>query len=81
MRAGIKTQRLIIHPEDVGLETAIADDVRGGTAEENAISFAASSRAHADPQRDVVLLNAAAALFAAEIVSSCAKACPTPLKR
>ena len=49
-------------PESVGIELVSLDDLRGGTADENAaISTAVLSDARG-PHRDVVLLNAAASL-------------------
>ncbi len=57
-----------ISPEDAGLPTATADAIRGGTPEQNAALLAATLKGQRGPVRDVVLLNAAAALMAADAV-------------
>ncbi len=51
-----------VTPEDAGLSTARLDDLLGGTAEENAAAIRALLKGQPSPFRDVVLLNAAAAL-------------------
>ncbi|MBI2829821.1 MAG: anthranilate phosphoribosyltransferase [Chloroflexi bacterium] len=62
-----------IRPESFGLSRASLTDLKGGTAAENAtILRKILSGAAAGPQRDVVLLNAAAALFAGDKVASLA---------
>jgi anthranilate phosphoribosyltransferase len=51
-------------PQDFGLPRAALDDVRGGDAEENArILLDILSRKERGPKRDLVLLNAGAALY------------------
>jgi anthranilate phosphoribosyltransferase len=57
-----------ISPQDAGLPTAAADAIRGGTPEQNAAVLAATLKGERGPVRDVVLLNAAAALMAADAV-------------
>jgi len=57
-----------ISPEDAGLPTAPADAIRGGTPEQNAAVLAATLKGEPGPIRDVVVLNAAAALMAADVV-------------
>jgi anthranilate phosphoribosyltransferase len=57
-----------ISPQDAGLPTAAADAIRGGTPEQNAAVLAATLKGERGPVRDVVLLNAAAALVAADAV-------------
>jgi anthranilate phosphoribosyltransferase len=70
VKAGRATERLELRPEDVGLGVADMADLMGGTAEENAeITRGVLAGTHG-PKRDVVLLNAAAALFAAEVVGN-----------
>lgn len=54
-----------ISPEDAGLSRANADDLKGGTPEENAIAMTALLDGAMTPYRDIVLLNAAAALIVA----------------
>lgn len=57
-----------ITPEDAGLPRSRADELRGGTPAENAEVTRAILAGRAGPPRDVVLLNAAAALVAAGTV-------------
>jgi anthranilate phosphoribosyltransferase len=61
--AGI--ERREIRPGDVGLQAASTSDLAGGTAEENARLIERLLDGETGPRRDVVLLNAAAALVAA----------------
>lgn len=51
-------------PEDVGLRRAAVQTVRGGTPAENAAALRRMLGGEAGPARDIVLLNAAAALLA-----------------
>jgi len=57
-----------IRPEDFGLAPAPAESIRGGDARENAAIVRAVLGGEVGPRRDVVLLNAAAALAVAEAV-------------
>ncbi|MBP2019297.1 anthranilate phosphoribosyltransferase [Symbiobacterium terraclitae] len=67
MRDGfVQTYRVV--PEDVGLSRAPREYIRGGTKEENARITEAVLSGEPGPRRDVVLLNAAAALLAADRV-------------
>jgi len=59
------TTRYQLAPEDVGLEPAPVAAVRGGDAGENATIMRAILAGESGPRRDIVLLNAAAALYAA----------------
>lgn len=59
-----------IHPEDVGIARAPREYIRGGTKEENARITEAILAGETGPRRDVVLLNAAAALLASGQVKS-----------
>jgi anthranilate phosphoribosyltransferase len=52
-----------LHPSDVGLPKVSLDALQGGTAEENAAILRRVLGGEAGPARDVVLLNAGAALF------------------
>lgn len=59
-----------ITPDDVGISRAPREYLRGGTKEENARITEAILAGETGPRRDVVLLNAAAALVAAGEVKS-----------
>lgn len=59
-----------ITPEDLGIRRAPREFIRGGTPAENATITEAILSGEVGPRRDVVLLNAAAALLAAERVKS-----------
>jgi anthranilate phosphoribosyltransferase len=54
-----------IHPSDFGIATCKADDLKGGDAKENAAITVEVLQGQKGPRRDIVLLNAAAALAAA----------------
>jgi anthranilate phosphoribosyltransferase len=54
-----------IEPEDFGLPRAIPDDIRGGEVQENARIVLSVLQGERGARRDMVLLNAAAALVAA----------------
>ena len=54
-----------IHPSDFGLATGKAEDLKGGDAKENAAITVDVLKGQKGPRRDIVLLNAAAALAAA----------------
>jgi anthranilate phosphoribosyltransferase len=59
-------RRMEITPQDFGLETSPLDELRGGSAEENAaIIKAVLSGTRRDGARDLVLMNAAASLHVA----------------
>ena len=60
-----KTSEYEISPEDAGLKAASLQDIKGGTPEENAARLRAVLDGEKGPLRDVVVLNAAAALVAA----------------
>lgn len=60
---GIRTYE--VEPEEVGLQRGRPEDMSGGTAQENAAIALAVLGGERGPRRDVVLLNAAAALVAA----------------
>jgi anthranilate phosphoribosyltransferase len=59
-----------ITPEAVGLKRATIDDLRGGAPTQNAARLEAVLGGEAGPYRDIVLLNAAAALLVAEGVET-----------
>jgi anthranilate phosphoribosyltransferase len=54
-----------LNPEEFGLSLARPDDIRGGSAEENAQIIRAILNAEKGPKREMVLLNAGAAFVAA----------------
>jgi len=63
-KSGIKSYTVC--PEDFGLPEAKIEDLKGGTAEENASILRGVLSGATGPQRDVVLMNAAAALVAGD---------------
>jgi anthranilate phosphoribosyltransferase len=65
-----------VTPEEFGLKRAPIEDLSGGDAAENAAIIREILRGKRSPRRDVVLLNAAAALVAAGRASHLAEALP-----
>jgi len=63
-------KRYSISPEDLGLSRASVDSLRGGTVDENATLLRGIVAGAPGPQRDVVLMNAAAALLAGDRVET-----------
>jgi anthranilate phosphoribosyltransferase len=61
---GSELRRYSIAPEDVGLERAPADEVPGGTPEENADTARSIFAGEPGAARDLALLNAGAAIYA-----------------
>ncbi len=59
-------RRFEISPADLGLAPASSTDIRGGTPEENAAAIRALFDGETGPYRDIVLLNAGAALVVAD---------------
>ncbi|GAB4424647.1 MAG: anthranilate phosphoribosyltransferase [Chloroflexi bacterium OHK40] len=69
VRGGQEPRRLTIAPEELGLERAAPEALRGGDVATNtAIVRAVLDGSDTGPRRDVVLLNAAAALVAGDKV-------------
>jgi anthranilate phosphoribosyltransferase len=64
LRDGV-VKTFAVRPEDAGLPVASPEDLRGGDAETNAAALAALLGGAPGPYRDIVLLNAAAALIVA----------------
>jgi anthranilate phosphoribosyltransferase len=62
-----------VAPEDVGLSHAQGRTVKGGSPEENATALRAVLGGQRGPLRDIVLLNSAAGLVAADIAAHLAK--------
>lgn len=54
-----------VHPSDAGLSLAAKSSLTGGTGAENAVIVRQILEGKTGPERDIVLLNAAAALFVA----------------
>src|SRR4051812_3974910 len=69
-----------IEPEEFGFQRAALQDLSGGDALENAGIIRAVLRGDKSPRRDVVLLNAAAALVAAGRAEHIAQAIPLAAK-
>lgn len=63
----------VLHPNEFGLPTASSEDLRGGTADENARLILELLAGKTGPKRDVVLLNASAGLYTAGVVSDLAE--------
>ena len=61
-----------IEPTDVGFEPAPADALRGGEADENAKILSAVLQGAVGPRKDVVVMNAAAAIAAGGLADSLA---------
>jgi anthranilate phosphoribosyltransferase len=59
-------RRFEISPTDLGLKIARAEDIRGGDPEQNAAAIRALFDGEVGPYRDIVLLNAGAALVVAD---------------
>lgn len=59
-----------IHPEDFGFEIATIDDIKGGTAEDNAQIIKELFNGQKGYKRDILLLNAAAALYVGKKVEN-----------
>jgi len=53
-----------IHPKDLRIETASEDKIRGGDANDNAGIIRAILAGEKGPRRDIVVMNAAAAMMA-----------------
>ena len=59
-----------VAPEDFGLPTADVEDLQGGSIRENADIILDILRAQKGPRRDIVLMNAAAAIMAGEAATN-----------
>lgn len=66
-------RRFTVSPEDAGLPRAAIADIRGGDVEENAVALRALLDGTKGAYRDIVLLNAAAALIVADRVETLAE--------
>lgn len=65
-----------IEPEQFGMQRCSADDLKGGTPEENASIILDILKGKKGPQRDIVVLNAAAAITAAGMAENIESALP-----
>ena len=65
-----KTKVYKISPEDFGIEKVSIEEISGGTPEENAEIILSILKGQKGPKRDIVALNAGAALFAGKKVDS-----------
>jgi anthranilate phosphoribosyltransferase len=65
-----------VTPEEVGLQQASGQAVKGGSPEENATAMRAVFGGEQGPLRDIVLLNSAAALVAADKAANLAEGVP-----
>jgi anthranilate phosphoribosyltransferase len=70
VRSGRTIEHISLRPQDLGLPLAPLESIQGGTAEENAAITRSVLAGERGPRRDVVLLNAAAALYAADMVEN-----------
>ena len=64
------TEENFVEPEDFGLATAELDEVAGGSPEENAAVARAVLGGESGPRRDLVLLNAGAAIYVGGVAES-----------
>jgi anthranilate phosphoribosyltransferase len=69
-----------VEPEEFGMQRAPLDEISGGDAKENAAIIRAVLDGEKSPRRDVVILNAAAALVAAGRAEHIGAAIPLALK-
>jgi anthranilate phosphoribosyltransferase len=70
VKSGAAISKHQICPSDFGLKSAPLESIRGGTAEQNAQTVRRVLGGYSGAERDVVVLNAAAALLAADRVDS-----------
>ena len=67
---GGSVRRFTVTPEEFGVSRAPLDSVRGGSAQENAATIQKIFGGKSGPQRDIVVVNAAAALVAANVAAN-----------
>ena len=63
-------RRFTVTPEEFGVSRAPLDSVCGGSAQENAATIQDLFAGKSGPQRDIVVVNAAAALAAANVAAN-----------
>ncbi len=66
--SGGKTKNYYLDPQELDIPPAKLDDFRGGSTSENASILRSILEGEKSPRRDIVILNAAAALLASEVV-------------
>ncbi len=67
---GGEIRRYTVAPEDFGVRRASADAIRGGSPEENAAIIGQIFAGESGARRDIVVINAAAALVAANVAGT-----------
>ena len=67
-----RTEEWFVEPQDLGLDLADPDEITGGTPEENAATVTRILAGENGPPRDVVLLNAGAAIAVGGLASDLA---------
>jgi anthranilate phosphoribosyltransferase len=65
-----KTEEWFVEPGSLGFEESDLEDVAGGTPEENAAAARAVLEGEAGPRRDLVVLNAGAAVYVGGVAES-----------
>jgi len=70
VRAGHSIEHMSVRPQDAGLQVGSLESIQGGTAEDNAAIVRLVLAGERGAPRDVVLLNAAAALYVAGAAKS-----------
>lgn len=71
-----KIRTYTISPEDLGIKRAKATDIVGGTPAENAKDMIYIFKGEKGPKRDLIVINAAAALYVAGVANSLKEAIP-----
>jgi anthranilate phosphoribosyltransferase len=71
---GGEVRRYTVAPEDFGVERAPLEAIRGGSATENAVTIRRIFAGEAGATRDIVIVNAAAALVASGVAETFLKA-------
>lgn len=71
-----KVSTYTLTPESLGILRAKPEDIKGGTPKENARDLLCIFKGQKGPKRDLVVLNAAAALYVGGIVGSIRQAIP-----
>jgi anthranilate phosphoribosyltransferase len=67
---GNAIERYVVTPQDVGVATTDPDEVTGGTPDDNARTTRAILGGEPGPAREIALLNAGAAIYAAGVADS-----------
>jgi anthranilate phosphoribosyltransferase len=67
---GGKVRRFVVTPEELGVARSPLESIRGGTAAENAALIRRILEGESGAARDIVVVNAAAALFAAGVAGN-----------